>query len=150
MLPNERCSATGNCGAGATTLVWPMFKSPHLRVEADSTLGGGSTMAGCGACKFCARAVTLTSGGGATTDVGSSGNFTFLASVEVAASGTAGCAPGQATMLGSGMSRFSLRLGGVTIVWVLLSGSGGTEMIGSLRELVVLYAGIDWRQVFRR
>ncbi len=41
--PKDRCSAIGSCGAGATTSLCPMLRSPILRMELASTLGGGST-----------------------------------------------------------------------------------------------------------
>src|SRR5206468_4951677 len=41
----------------------------------------------------------------------------------------------HATMLGSGTSRFSLTLGGVTIVWWLLSAFGGTDKISCFASL---------------
>ena len=69
-----RCSATESCGAGAITELRPMFRSPSGRVDAISTLGGGATTAGCRAWKEAAFE-PLTSGGGATTEVCSVGEF---------------------------------------------------------------------------
>ncbi len=97
---NARCSARGNCGAGATTALWPIFISPHLRSEVASTVGGGPTIAGDGPCIVRAIEAAFSSGGGVTTDVDSAGRFISTLVPEVAASGTAGCAPFHATMLG--------------------------------------------------
>ena len=101
---SERCSLTGNCGAGATIALWPIFMSPHLRLEAVSTLGGGATIAGDGPCKVRAAEAAFSSGAGATTDDGRAGSFISTFAFEVAARGAAGCTPDQATMLGSGTS----------------------------------------------
>ena len=47
-VTTARCSPTGNCGAGATTCAWPILMSPTFRIDAVSTLGGGSTTEGSG------------------------------------------------------------------------------------------------------
>jgi hypothetical protein len=76
-LPEKvRCSLTGSRGAGAITELLPIFKSPRTRVDGLSTLGGGAMTASCGACKA-AEFGADKSGGGATTDVCSPGEFEF-------------------------------------------------------------------------
>jgi len=110
-------------------------------------------MAACGACKVRAEDSVFNSGTGATTAcenpgvrfvvvgsvsgagaiaaTGSVGNLRFAAAAVVDASGTVGWGwiRDQATIFGSGTSWFSLTSEGVTIVWLRLSASGGTEMI---------------------
>ena len=162
-----------------------MFRSPSGRVDALSTLGGGATTADCGAwnaaafeaftsgggatTEFC-RAGELrrcvrwaASGGGATTDVSICGASRVISAAGV--NGTAGMASrgfsglsDHATMLGRATSRFSLTLGGVTMVCERLSASRGSEMMGwreisgsacpGLRSL--RFARIERRKIFRR
>ena len=69
-------------------------------VGSGVTVGGGPTIAGDGPCIARAIEAAFSSGGGVTTDVDSAGRFISTLVPEVAASGTAGCAPFHATMLG--------------------------------------------------
>src|SRR5215471_5805741 len=106
-----------------------MLMSPIFRVDATSTDGGGAITS---VVRLADRRETsvFTCGGGATTAFGSAGIFISAGVRAVAASGTGIDEFDQATMLGSGTSFLSLMSGGVTIVCVRLSASGGTERMG--------------------
>jgi hypothetical protein len=115
-------------------------------------LGGGSTTAGCGtkiglldvtASMPGAGATTdsasigagsstfrLTWGAGAMTGEGIAGSLAFDLEFAITAAGIVGCVCDQATTLGSGTSLLNFNFGGVTMVCLLLSASGGTETIG--------------------
>lgn len=154
----ERCAATGSCGAGATTLLGPIFISPSRRAEEASTEGGGAIRSGWSPAMVACALDARTSGGGATTEVcrvgegrrgcsraASGGGVTTEfsgtgAMRRISAAGTSGmsgiasfgfcCRSDQATILGIATSRFSFTLGGATIVWERLSASRGTEIMG--------------------
>ena len=98
------------------------------RETATEISGAGATMATYGA--FIRRRSTAcsTKGGGAITGVFS--RAIFLCKLLVARSGIEGRAEFHATMFGAGTSCVSLMSGGVTIVCVRLSDSGGIERMG--------------------
>jgi hypothetical protein len=151
MFADACCSPIGNCGAGATTCVRPMLMSVNLLEALFSICGGGSTIAACGAwtarresaastsgagattdadkAGVCFNSL-LTSGGGATTVAGSAGNFKSDGALAIDAAGILGVELPHATTFGKGTSCSNFSFGGETIVWVRLSASGGTEMIG--------------------
>ena len=129
-LARVRSAPTGNCGAGATTCVRPMLRSPKRGMAVRSTSGAGSTTAGSGACSWRREEASFTSGGGATADTVKSGAPAFARECSVTAIGTASGVFGQATTLGRATSWFNFRLGGATMDCVGLSACGGTEMIG--------------------
>ena len=115
-----------------------MLMSPKLRCDAAFTLGGGSTIAACGARRVREDSVSnsgsgataacesigdrgrlagIISGAGATAVTGSAGSLRLAAAV-VVASGIAGWAVfcDQDTIFGRGTSWFSLMSEGVTMV----------------------------------
>ena len=81
-----------------------------------------------GLARACGEDMPDTSGAGATTAIEVSSALRCMPLV--GASGTAGAAEFHATIFGTATSWFSLIFGGVIIVCVRLSASGGTEMIG--------------------
>src|SRR5579871_1198447 len=103
---NIFCSDKANLGAGAITSLWPMLKSPNLRVVAAFTSGGGATTA---PSRLTARFICelLTCGAGATTSVVKKGSFKSAAGREVAETGTDGAACDHATTFGNGTSCFN-------------------------------------------
>lgn len=115
-----RCSAIDSCGAGAMTEVCAMFRSPRGRAGVLSTLGGGSMTEGCEAWKALPGEDVWTSGGGATTEFSSCGRMREMLEAGTSGAGAIGSCgfSDQATIFGKGTSRFSLMLGGVTMVWV--------------------------------
>src|SRR5512135_864384 len=120
-----RLAASATSGGGAITAGWA--RGEAARSIAGAVLGGGGTTEGCGSAEARRSMVRASSGGGGTTGAAIAGSTSF----EFSEPGT-GTGPGErvhATRLGTDISCASLTLGGVTMVWVRLSASGGTEMI---------------------
>src|ERR1700730_4297761 len=124
-------------------------------MDAPTTPGGGSMMAGAGPWGFSFRERERTSGGGATIEVSTAGIWrecetpaasgggattelsrgrTLRARLDWGSAGAGAMGNGsfsdQETMFGRAMLRFSLMAAGVTMVCTRLSASRGTEMTG--------------------
>ena len=137
-----RWSATASWGAGAITSVGAIFRFPALREGELETSVGGATGAGCSVC-VSPEELALRSLGGAATGSTSVGIFRLRTGVAscggavtelgndgprraISAAGESGAAgissrgltavSDHATTFGSGTSRLSFTLGGVTIV----------------------------------
>ena len=152
-----RCGLTASCGAGATTSLGAILRSPTRREGELAMSEGGAARAGwseriavgvferksdggaaTGSCRLGnARrdAMRLVSCGGAETVVCSAGASRVISAAgETGAGGIASrgleALSDHATIFGSARSLFSFICGGVTTVCERLSASRGTEMIG--------------------
>src|SRR5580692_3585706 len=99
MSPTFRIDAVSTLGGGSTTAGSGMWTLRFERAELTSAAGATTVSASVGA----AFSLFFTSGGGATTAVVISGNRRSVARL-VAANGTAGFAGPHATTFGSGTS----------------------------------------------
>jgi len=152
-----RCAITASCGAGATTSLGAMLRSPNRREGELAISDGGAASAGWSV-RTGAGALERRSDGGAATgscrpgsarrDVtraGSCGGVRTEVCISgakgvISAAGDNGAAgiasrgftslSDQATTLGSATSLFSLSWGGVTTVCERLSAGRGTEIMG--------------------